>query len=103
MLKNRNRSIKGVQNIKTHAGKVDHVSHPHMAYMRISCLEMEKARKNKEKSGAQKRIDMINQRLMEIEKEKAHIQRILGDTSIALESSNVDHDSEIKGGFKIKY
>ncbi len=103
MLKNRKRPIKGVQNIRTHAGKIDHVSHPHMAYMRIGCLEMEKARKNKEKSGAQKRIDMIDQRLMEIEREKADIQRILGETSIAPEGVNVDPESEIDGGFKIKY
>ncbi len=103
MVTNRKKPIKGVQNIRTHAGKIDHVSHPHMAYMRIGCLEMEKARKNQEKSGAQKRIDMINQRLIEIEREKTDILRILGDKPNAPESRNMDHESEINGGFKIKY
>ena len=96
-------SIRGVQDIRTHAGKIDHVSHPHMAYMRISCLEMEKARKNKEKNVAQARIDTINRRLMEIEREKADIQRILGYNVCKQGSPGIDHESENDGGFKIKY
>jgi len=104
MQTNRRQPLKGLQDIKTHAGNdADHMSNPHMAYMRISCLEMEKARKNKEKAGAQKRIDMINQRLMEIEKEKASIQRTLGDEPSTPENLNVVQESETDGGFKLKY
>ncbi len=95
--------IKGVQDIRTHAGKVDHQSHPHMAYMRIGCLEMEKARKIKEKAGAQRRIDSINQRLREIENEKADIQVILGDKPDAGKSRNHGPEPETGGGFKIRY
>jgi hypothetical protein len=103
MQTSRKAPIKGVQNIRTHAGKVDHQSHPHMAYMRIGCLEMEKERKIKEKAGAQRLIDMINQRLQEIEDEKADIQLILGDKPDTGNSRENDCEPETGGGFKIRY
>ncbi len=95
--------IKGIQDIRTHAGKVDHQSHPHMAYMRIGCLEMEKARKIKEKAGAQRRIDIIDHRLREIENEKADIQLILGDRPDACKIRRHAREPDTGGGFKIRY
>ena len=38
---------KSVNDIKTHAGTVDQTFLPHKAFMRISCLEMEKAHRIK--------------------------------------------------------
>ena len=95
--------IRGVKDIKTHTGKIDHASQPYMAYMRISILEMEKARKNKEKLAAQTRIEAIDHRLMEIEREKADIQRILGDKKDDQGDQKNGCASENTSGFKIEY
>lgn len=61
---------KRLQDIKTHEGGVDRTFYPHKAFMKISCLEMEKAHRVKEKEGAQKRIEAIDARLKEIDIEK---------------------------------
>ncbi len=79
-MNNTNRKpIRGLQDIRTNSGKIDHLSHPHMAYMRISCLEMEKARKIKEKDSALRRIAIIDDRIREIEEEKRDIQRVMAE------------------------
>ena len=106
MAGNRRSPIKGVQDIRTHAGKIDHQSHPHMAYMRMGCLEMEKARKEKERVSAQRRIDVINQRLAEIEREKADIQQILDDNRTGRRTCrrrDISLAPEDNGTFKISY
>lgn len=65
--------LRGVQNLHTMAGRADGPVKPHKAYLRISCLEMEKARLNTERAAAQKRIDRIAVRNKEIDAEKKAI------------------------------
>ncbi|GEM_PF-3899499 len=60
---------KTVTDIKTHAGKVDRTFLPHKAFMRISCLEMEKAHRVREMENARRRIEAIQKRLKEIDDE----------------------------------
>ena len=36
-----------MRDIKTLSGRVDRISNPYMAYMQITCLEMEKVRKGR--------------------------------------------------------
>lgn len=60
---------KGMNDIKTHAGTVDRTFLPHKAFMRISCLEMEKAHRVREMENARRRIEAINKRLKEIDDE----------------------------------
>ncbi|HWR11660.1 MAG TPA: hypothetical protein VN445_07555 [Rectinemataceae bacterium] len=62
--------VRGVQNIKTLSGRVDDAAAPYKAYMKLSILEMEKYRKNKEKTSALERLQAIDQRFQEIEVEK---------------------------------
>lgn len=71
----RNSSIRSVKDIRTHAGKFDRISSTYKAYMRISCLELEKARRLNEREGAMNRVSKINERLRDIEAEKALIQK----------------------------
>ena len=47
------KNIRGMQDIRTHNGMDNQVYQPYKAYMKISCLEMEKARLGKEKEKAQ--------------------------------------------------
>ena len=72
---------KSVNDIKTHAGTVNQTFLPHKAYMRISCLEMEKAHCVREMENARRRIDAIKKRLEEIETETdTLLNRIKADT-----------------------
>ena len=58
---------KSVNDIKTHAGIVNQTFLPHKAYMRISCLEMEKAHRVREMESSRRRIEAVKKRLKEIE------------------------------------
>ncbi|RJX35694.1 MAG: hypothetical protein C4525_03305 [Desulfarculus sp.] len=71
-------SLRGVQDIKTHSGRVSPLSEPYRAFMRISCLEMEKARKGKERDSALHRVGLIEQRFREIEAEEAELVAVYG-------------------------
>jgi len=72
---------KSVNDIKTHAGTVGQTFLPHKAFMRISCLEMEKAHRIKEMENSRRRIEAIKKRLEEIETETdALMNRIKADT-----------------------
>jgi len=72
------RTICSLQDIRTNSGKVDLLSEPYRAFMRISALEMEKARRGKERTSAMHRVKQIDARFREIEKEKAFLLEGLG-------------------------
>jgi hypothetical protein len=67
------RNIRGLQDIPTLSGRVDQTSLPYKAYMKIACLEMEKARRGKERESASFRVKNIDARVQQIEDEKAAI------------------------------
>ena len=72
---------KGMNDIKTHAGTVDQTFLPHKAFMRISCLEMEKAHRVREMESSRRRIEAVKKRLKEIETETDTLMnRIKADT-----------------------
>lgn len=96
--------IKGVRNLKTLSGKVDQVAVPYRAYMQITCLEMEKARRNSERQSASSLIADIDTRLREIETEKVRILATLsGGTVQRGEVANHTTRGERKGGFRVRY
>ncbi len=66
---------RGVRDLRTLSGRTDSLSLPYRAYMRITCLEMEKVRRNAERGTASRRIADIDARLREIEAEKAALVR----------------------------
>ena len=67
------RNLKSLQDIRTHAGRVDEAATPYKAFMKMSCLEMEKFRKERERKSAMTRVNNIDKRFREIEAEKAAI------------------------------
>jgi len=85
------------------------VEQPYRAYMKISCLEMEKARRGSERESAMHRVRIIDERFREIEAEKAALLKALG----TIERSDVPPGDETKrsrpapahnrAGFKISY
>ena len=103
-------NLRGLRDIRTRTGKVERIGVPYMAYMKISCLEMERARREKERNSAQCRIDNINSRLAEIEAEKDTVLRALGERGslrIGAESApgkkSPRSHAQSKDGFKIRY
>ena len=99
---------RGLQNIRTLSGMVDQGGEPYRAFLRIGALEMEKARRGKEKDSAIRRVEAIDGRFREIEAEKSKLLKALGnsnpggDSDIAGDGST--HGLERgNGGFKIKY
>ena len=71
-------SIRGLRDIRTRPVQVYRARVPYLAYMTISCLEMEKVRREKEKQSASCRIRNIEARMVEIEKEKSALLTALG-------------------------
>ena len=74
---------KSMRDMKTLSGRVDRIANPYMAYMQITCLEMEKARKGREKDSALKRLQDLDVRLDEIEREKAALLHELAERGAA--------------------
>ena len=98
---------RGVNNIQTLSGRVDQLSLPYRAYMRITCLEMEKARRQSERRSANTRVAMIDARLKQIEAEKAklieaieHPVQARGDS---LPKLKLQSPVKRSNGFRIRY
>jgi hypothetical protein len=102
------RTIRGLQDLRTHSGTVEQVASPYRAYMRISCLEMEKFRRGQERKSAMHRVENIDARFEEIEAEKAAILKMTDDTKTrqaigAPRRETKTSTGHSKGGFKIRY
>ena len=112
----RKKNIRSLQDIHTMSGNIDMVAQPYRAYMKISCLEMEKARRGNERESAMRRVRNIDERFRQIEVEKAALLQILGKTECAnaadaggtkprsgrgIKSKAAAHQS--KRGFTIRY
>jgi flagellar motility protein MotE (MotC chaperone) len=99
------RTIRGVQDIRTIAGKPDIINEPYRAYMRITAMEMEKARKSKERESALHRVRNIEERFKEIEAEKEKLLEALGNRrsgptpGVSGEGTTAPHEA----GFKFRY
>jgi len=79
-----------------------------MTYMKISALEMEKARRETEKVSAETRIKNIDRRLAEIEAEKEALLKGVGERmntagriTAGDKSAHARQDGE--QGFRVKY
>jgi hypothetical protein len=72
------RIIRGLQNIRTHSGTSSQVSEPYKAFLRIGSLEMEKARRGKEKESAMLRVQNIDSRFRDIDAEKEDLLESMG-------------------------
>ena len=99
---------RGLRDIRTLAGRSDQLALPYRAYMQISCLEMEKARRNQEKRSASQRIAIIDARLQEVEAEKAVLLQSVGerkpsDTGCAPAAASNPLPRDGKKGFRLRY
>lgn len=103
--------VRGVQNIRTHAGMSSEKKMPHQAYLRIACLEMEKFRRGMERDSAAARVEMIDERTKEIEAEATTLLRSLGEREsdsavavpIAIGTESTEDAGHNSRGFRVKY
>lgn len=108
-MRTQNRStIRGLRDIRTRSGRADSAGVPYMQYMKISALEMEKARRETEKFSAEARIKNIDLRLAEIEGEKGALLVGVGERTNAATPRRAGDESahapdNRKQGFRIKY
>ena len=93
---------RGIQDIRTLTGKVRKATIPHEAYLRISHIEMEKARKTLESEKARQLMADIAARLAEIEAEKASLLQSLAEGGGKATQGRTGPPRHT-GGFKIKY
>jgi len=70
---------RGLRDIRTLSGTASRTSIPYMAYMQITCLEMEKARRGKERASAARLMEKTDARFREIEAEKDRLLRAVGE------------------------
>jgi len=107
------KNIRGLQDIRTHSGRVDESHLPPKAYLKIACLEMEKVRRGKERESAACRIENIDARFHEIAAEKAKLLRSLSEQESGMHTrGRVCHVSDNAAkpapsrkepGFKLRY
>lgn len=69
--------IRSVRDIRTYSDKVNTSTLPYKVYMRISCLEMEKARRLKEREGAVERVHKLDSRIKALDEERGKLQEAI--------------------------
>ncbi len=98
-----------MRDIKTLSGRVDRIANPYMAYMQITCLEMEKTRKGREREAALQRVQNLDARLGDIELQKASLLRALAERAATPGSREITSESRpacgrtAGGGLKLRY
>jgi hypothetical protein len=94
---------RGIQDIPSLTGRVKKATLPHEVFLRISHMEMEKARKTRESEKAQQLVADIAARLKEIEAEKAALLREVGEREVDPRQARSGPPRGSSGGLKIKY
>jgi len=103
------RIVRRLQNIKTLTGRVEDFATPYKAYMKLSILEMEKFRRNKEKESALARLRTIDRRFEEIEKDMQQTlkamdaREVVPAHRIKRPTSSASEPCQDSGSFRIRY
>ena len=96
-----------MRDIRTLSGKVDRIANSYMAYMQITCLEMEKVRKMRERTSAMQRMENLNARIRAIDAEKATLLSALAaagaSPSVSALTPGRPVPARSAGGFKLRY
>ncbi|MBI5114950.1 hypothetical protein HZA56_00590 [Candidatus Poribacteria bacterium] len=99
-------NVRGLQNIRTFSGAAESTHEPYRAYMKVTCLEMEKARRKVERDNAISTMRNIDARLQEIEAEKARLLQTSAEQRQqdieALPNSSPRRGNNA-GAFRLKY
>ena len=98
---------RGLQDIRTMSERISDVDNPQRKYLALAMLELERARRNKERSSATQRVASIDERLADITAEQAEL---LAAAEAELETSGqperqgqADAKAQRGGGFTLAY
>jgi hypothetical protein len=97
---------RGVQDIRTMTERISDADNPQRKYLALAMLELERARRNKEKQSASQRVANIDQRLADITAEQADL---LAAAEAELETTGVtarrseENAGQSGGGFRLSY
>ena len=99
---------RGLQDIRTMSERVSEADNPQRKYLTLAMLELEKARRNKEKHSAGQRVENIDRRVAEIEEEQVSLlaaaEAELADSSLRERPGTVrDPESPPERGFDLTY
>jgi hypothetical protein len=102
------RPLRGLSDLRTLTGRSDTQIPAHKAYLRISFLELERARRKLEARAADSRLDIIHTRSREIDAEIADILASLNGTAPRAHALEAPHKSPVgrrpvKRRFQISY
>ena len=94
--------------IRTLSPGAGRIANQYVAYLQITCLEIEKARKGREKASALQRVETLDGCLRDIEAEKAAVLRALAEREAALAAGAPSGGSNPTAprsarGFKLRY
>ena len=99
---------RGIQDIRTMSERISDADNPQRKYLALAMLELERARRNKEKQSASQRVANIDQRLADITAEQTEL---LSAAEAELDTSTLSErrgqaaasDSQSGCGFKLAY
>ena len=103
-----NKTIRSLSSLRTASGITEGTILPYKAYMVVTTLEMEKFRREAERTKLLARFEFIKSRLQYIETEKAEVLRRLGhgQSCLPVEGAKLKESAmpvQIRAGFKMKY
>jgi predicted nucleic acid-binding Zn-ribbon protein len=102
----KSKTIRGLQEIHTMSERISQTDNPQRKYLTLAMLELEKARRNKERISASQRVENIDRRVAEIQEEQASLLAVaeaeLAEASPA-DGSDATDKSEAGQGFNLTY
>ena len=99
---------RGLQDIRTMSERISDTDNPQRKYLALAMLELERARRNKEKRSASRRVANIDQRLADIAAEQTEL---LAAAEAELDASVLARrlglapsaEAQSENGFKLSY
>ena len=98
----------GLQDIRTMSERISDADNPQRKYLALAMLELERARRNKEKQSANQRVANIDQRLADITVEQTELlaaaEAELDTSTLASRQGQAAHsDAQFGQGFTLAY
>jgi hypothetical protein len=99
---------RGLQDVRTMSERISVVDNPQKKYLALAMLELERARRSKEKQSASQRVANIDQRLADITAEQTELlaaaEAELDASTLPARRGQANHsDPRSGGGFTLAY
>jgi hypothetical protein len=98
---------RGMQDIRTMSERISDADNPQRKYLALAMLELERARRSKERQCANQRVANIDQRLADITAEQTELlaaaEAELEGSPSAERQQAANVDAQSKCGFKLSY